>query len=41
MGKNQVGEVMVKDAGIIIAVDVKYYRNQFDDWLAGGKVEYS
>lgn len=25
---------------ITINIDSKYYRNQFDDWLAGGKVEY-
>ncbi len=23
-----------------ITIDSQYYRNQFDDWLAGGKVEY-
>lgn len=25
---------------IRIIVDSQYHRNQFDDWLAGGKVEY-
>ena len=25
---------------VFIAIDSKYYRDQFDDWLAGGKVEY-
>ncbi|MBM3702708.1 MAG: hypothetical protein FJW63_06960 [Actinobacteria bacterium] len=25
---------------IKIIVDSQYYRDQFDDWLAGGKVEY-
>jgi hypothetical protein len=25
---------------IKIIIDNKYYRNQFDDWLAGGKVEF-
>ncbi|MEW6614473.1 MAG: hypothetical protein AB1401_03230 [Thermodesulfobacteriota bacterium] len=23
-----------------ITIDSQYYRGQFDDWLAGGKVEY-
>jgi hypothetical protein len=23
-----------------VTVDSKYHRDQFDDWLAGGKVEY-
>jgi hypothetical protein len=26
---------------IIITIDSKYHRSQFDDWLAGGKVEYN
>lgn len=26
--------------GIKITVDSYYHRDQFDDWLAGGKVEY-
>lgn len=25
---------------ILVAVDSKYHRDGFDDWLAGGKVEY-
>ncbi|HPU30737.1 MAG TPA: hypothetical protein PLM71_10525 [Syntrophorhabdaceae bacterium] len=25
---------------IAITIDSKYHRSQFDDWLAGGKVEY-
>ena len=25
---------------ISVTIDSKYHRDQFDDWLAGGKVEY-
>ena len=25
---------------ILVTIDSKYLRNQFDDWLAGGTVEY-
>ncbi len=25
---------------VFITIDSKYQRDQFDDWLAGGKVEY-
>lgn len=25
---------------INVTIDSKYYREQFDDWLAGGKVDY-
>lgn len=25
---------------VFITIDSKYHRGQFDDWLAGGKVEY-
>jgi hypothetical protein len=25
---------------IIVTIDSKYHREQFDDWLAGGKVNY-
>jgi len=25
---------------ISVTIDSKYHRNQFDDWLAGGTVEY-
>lgn len=25
---------------ISVTVDLKYHRDQFEDWLAGGKVEY-
>ena len=31
---------MVKNARVVITVDSKYHRDQFDDWVAGGKVEY-
>ena len=27
-------------AHISVTIDSKYHRDQFDDWLAGGKVEY-
>ena len=30
---------MVKNV-IKIIIDSQYHRNQFDDWLSGGKVEY-
>ena len=25
---------------VFITIDSKYHRDQFDDWLAGGKIEY-
>lgn len=25
---------------ILVTIDSNYHRNQFDDWLAGGSVEY-
>lgn len=31
---------MSGDARVVIVIDSKYYRDQFDDWLAGGKAEY-
>ena len=31
---------MGKEMYIVLNVDAKYYRNQFDDWLAGGSVYY-
>jgi len=24
----------------LVTIDSKYHRDQFDDWLAGGKIEY-
>ena len=26
---------------ITVAIDSKYHRDQFDDWLAGGKIEFN
>ena len=28
------------DKRISVTIDSKYHRDQFDDWLAGGKIEY-
>jgi hypothetical protein len=28
------------DEYIAITIDSKYHRDQFDDWLAGGKIQY-
>jgi len=33
-------EVVDMTDKIIVAIDSKYHRDQFDDWLAGGKVDF-
>ena len=33
--------MMDEDVQVGISVDAKYHRDRFDDWLAGGRVEYN
>ena len=40
MAENKRGEIMREEMRIALNVDMKYHRDQFDDWLGGGDVYY-